>query len=196
MKREELLEKGYTEEQVTDLLNTFHNANNEVKKENENLRKELESKSQLEEQAREYKAQLDKINEANLTEQERIAKEREEADKYLSNAKKINNTAKAKEILAGLDVDDSLIATLISDDETMTINNANMLKSKIESVRELAIKTTKEEISNLNVKPTPSNIPQTDDGCMTLEKLNSMSLTEQLNFKRENPEEYAKLNNI
>lgn len=193
MKREDLLAKGYTEEQVTDLLNTFHSANNEVKKENETLRKELETKSNVEAKASELQKQLDAINEANLTEQEKIAKEREEAEKYLSNAKKINNTAKAKEILAGLDVDDGLIATLVSDDETLTINNANMLKSKIENVRELAIKSTKEEISNLNVKPNPSNIPQSDD-VMTKEKFNSMSLTDQLIFKRENPEEYAKIN--
>lgn len=192
MKREELLEKGYTEEQVTDLLNSFHNANNEVKKENESLRKALESKNALEEQNKSLQSQLDAINEANLTEQEKIAKEREEADKYLSNAKKINNTAKAKEILAGLDIDDTLIATLVSDDEQTTINNANLLKNKINTVREVAITTTKEQLANLDVKPNPTNIPQEDTG-MTLEKLNSMSLTDQLMFKRENPDVYADL---
>ena len=192
MKREELLEKGYTEEQVTDLLNAFHSVNNEVKKENESLRKALESKNALEEQNRTLQSQLDAINEANLTEQEKIAKEREEADKYLSNAKKINNTAKAKEILAGLDIDDTLVATLVSDDEQTTIANANLLKNKINTVREVAITTTKEQLANLDVKPNPTNIPQ-DDAGMTLEKLNSMSLTDQLMFKRENPDVYADL---
>lgn len=194
MKREELLEKGYTEEQVTDLLNSFHNANNEVKKENESLRKALESKNALEEQNKSLQSQLDAINEANLTEQEKIAKEREEAEKYLSNAKKINNTAKAKEILAGLDIDDTLIATLVSDDENSTVANANLLKAKIENIREVAITTTKEQLANLDVKPKPSNIPQ-DDGIMTLEKFNKMSMTEQAIFKRENPDVYAELNN-
>lgn len=195
MKREDLLAKGYTEEQVTDLLNTFHNANNEVKKENESLRRELENKSQVEAKAQELQSQIDKINEANLTEQERIAKEKEEADRYLSNAKKINNTAKAKEILAGLDIDDTLIATLVSEDENATINNATLLKSKLDSVREIASKNAREELSNLNVKPEPSNVPQSDEGSMTLEKFNKMSLIEQVNFKRENPEVYANLNN-
>ena len=193
MKREDLLAKGYTEEQVTDLLNTFHSANNEVKKENENLRKELENKTQVEAKANELQKQIDAINEANLTEQERIAKEKEEADRYLSNAKKINNTAKAKEILAGLDIDDTLIATLVSEDENATINNASLLKSKLESVREIASKNAREEISNLNVKPEPSNVPQSDEGSMTLDKFNKMSLTEQVNFKRENPDVYANL---
>lgn len=194
MKREELLEKGYTEEQVTDLLNSFHNANNEMKKENESLKKALESKSALEEQNKSLQSQLDAINEANLTEQEKIAKEREEAEKYLSNAKKINNTAKAKEILAGLDIDDTLIATLVSDDENSTVANANLLKAKIENIKEVAITTTKEQLANLDVKPKPSNIPQ-DDGIMTLEKFNKMSMTDQAIFKRENPDVYAELNN-
>lgn len=189
MKREELLAKGYTEEQVTDLLNTFH----EVKKENENLRKVLEGKNALEEQNQNLQKKLDAINEANLTEQEKIAKEREEAEKYLSNAKKINNTAKAKEILAGLDIDDTLIATLVNDDEQATINNANLLKAKIENIREVAITTTKEQLANIDVKPTPSNIPQ-DDGVMTLEKFNKMSMTDQAIFKKENPEVYAEIN--
>ena len=84
MKREDLLAKGYTEEQVTDLLNTFHSANNEVKKENENLRKELENKTQVEAKANELQKQIDAINEANLTEQERIAKEKKkQIDIYL-----------------------------------------------------------------------------------------------------------------
>ena len=192
MKREELLAKGYTEEQVTDLLNSFHSAQNEVKKENETLRKELESKSSLEVQNQNLQKQLDAINEANLTEQEKIAKEKEEADRYLSNAKKINNTAKAKEILAGLDIDDTLIATLVSDDENATINNATLLKTKIENVKEVAITTTREQLANLDVKPNPTNISQKDTG-MTLEKLNSMSLTDQLMFKRENPDVYAEL---
>ena len=192
MKREELLAKGYTEEQVTDLLNTFHNVNNEVKKENESLRKELEDKSALEVKNQELQKQIDAINEANLTEQEKIAKEREEADKYLSNAKKINNTAKAKEILAGLDIDDTLVATLVSDDENSTIANANLLKAKIENVREVAITATKEQLANLDVKPNPTNIPQ-DDAGMTLEKFNSLSLTDQMLFKRENPDVYAEL---
>lgn len=195
MKREELLAKGYTEEQVTDLLNSFHSAQNEVKKENETLRKELESKSSLEVQNQNLQKQLDAINEANLTEQEKIAKEKEEADRYLSNAKKINNTAKAKEILAGLDIDDTLIATLVSEDENATITNANLLKNKLNTVREVAITTTKEQLANLDVKPNPTNIVQQDDGVMTEEKFNAMSLTDQAIFKKSNPDIYNQIMN-
>ena len=187
MKREELLAKGYTEEQVTDILNTFHGIN----KENETLKSQLQSSKGSNE---ELQKQLDAINEANLTEQQKLEKEKAESEKYLANAKRIYNTAKAKDILAGLDVDDTLINSLVSDDENTTISNANLLKTKLEAVKDLAIKKTREEIANLNVKPTPTNIPQESD-VMTAEKFNKMSMTDQMMWKRENAEEYNNLFN-
>ena len=185
MKREELLAKGYTEEQVTDILNTFHGLN----KENEKLKNDLQTKDSTNV---ELQNQLNAINEANLSEQEKIAKKEAEIEKNLANAKKIYNTAKAKEILAGLDIDDNLISNLISDDENVTINNATLLKSKIEEVREATIKKTKEEIANLNVKPTPTNIPQGDD-LMTKEKFVKLSLTEQKAWKDQNESAYNEM---
>ena len=65
MNRETLLEKGFSEEQVTEILNTFHNSNNEIKKQLE------ETKKQVEVDKAELQKQLDAINEANLTEQEK-----------------------------------------------------------------------------------------------------------------------------
>ena len=41
MKRETLLEKGYTEEQVTELLNEWHEANANLTKENEKLKSDV-----------------------------------------------------------------------------------------------------------------------------------------------------------
>ena len=187
MRREELLAKGYTEEQVTDILNTFHGIN----KENESLKSELQTSKGSNE---ELQKQLNAINEANLTEQEKIAKKEAEIEKNLANAKRIYNTAKAKDILAGLDVDDTLINSLVSDDENVTINNATLLKTKLETVKDLAVKKTREEIANLNVKPTPTNIPQEPEG-MTVDKFNKMTMTEQAMWKRENADEYNNLFN-
>lgn len=190
MKREELLAKGYTEEQVTDLLNTFHTINNE----NKVLKNEVESKKELVEQNLELQKQLDEINKANMTEQEKLSAEKAEIEKNLANSRKIYNTAKAKEILAGMDIDDDLIKTLVSDDEAQTIANATLLKSKIDTVIETTEKQTKDKITSLNVHPQPTNVPQGDDE-MTLDKFNKLGMTDQIIFKRENPEKYEEIMN-
>ena len=190
MKREDLLAKGYTEEQVTDLLNTFHGVNEENKK----LQNELNNKKSLETQNQELQKQLDEINKSKMTEQELLAKEKEEIEKNLAESRIIKNTAKAKDILAGLDIDDKLISTLVSDDENKTIEMANLLKTKLDNDKEKYIKETKESIANLNAKPTPTNIPQSDDK-MTAEKFENMTLTEQVMWKKENAQEYENLFN-
>lgn len=190
MKREDLLAKGYTEEQVTDLLNTFHSINSE----NKLLKDEVKSKQDIVNQNLELQRQLDEVNKANMTEQERLASEKAEIEKNLANSRKIYNKAKVKEILAGEDVDEQLIDNLVNEDETVTINNANLFKKALDGLKETVAKQTKESIANLNVTPNPTNIPQDDDS-MTLEKFNKLSMTEQVVFKRENPEAYNELMN-
>ena len=190
MKREDLLAKGYTEEQVTDLLNTFHSINSE----NKLLKNEVESKQELVNQNLELQRQLDEINKANMTEQEKLETEKAEIEKNLANAKKIYNKAKVKEILAGENIDEQLIDNLVSEDEATTIANANLFKTTLEGLKETVAKQTKESITNLNVKPSPTNIPQGDD-TMTAEKFNKMTLTEQVMWKRENAQEYEQIFN-
>lgn len=191
MNREELLEKGFTEEQVTEILNTFHSKNNDMKKQIESLNSQVESLKNVEGEKAELQKKLDAINEANLTEQERLEKEKQEIEKNLAESRVIKNTAKAKDILAGLDIDDDLISTLVSEDETKTINNANLLKTKLETVKNVAITSTKEQLANLDVKPTPSNTTQ--DGVMTWDTYTKLSQEEQSKFQQEHPDEFAKL---
>lgn len=190
MKREELLAKGYTEEQVDEVLNIYHQNDKKVKE----LQKQVEEAETYKASANELKKKLDDINEANLSEQEKLAKKEAEIESRLSNAKKIENTAKAKEILASYDVDDELISRLVSEDTNDTINMANLFKSKIDAVKTTVATETREKLANADVKPNPTNISQQDEG-MTLEKLRAMSMTEQLMFKRENPDIYAELTN-
>lgn len=190
MKREDWLAKGFTEEQVTDILNQFHEVNNE----NKLLKSEKEKNDSLVNQNQELQKQLDEINKANMTEQEKLANEKAEADKYYSNAKKIYNTAKVKEILAGENVDENLIARLVTDDEQESINNATLFKTTLTNVKEVTEKQTKETLVNANVKPTPTNIPQQDD-TMTPEKFSKMTMTEQTLWKRENAQEYDEMFN-
>ena len=188
MKREELLEKGYSEEQVTELLNMFHGVNDENKK----LQNEINNKKELETKNAELQKKLDDINKANMSEQERLQKEKEEIERNLANSKKIYNTAKVKEILAGYEIEDELIDRLVSSDENDSINNANLFKSRIDMIKANTEKDYANKISNLDVKPSQTNIPQ-DNGKMTSEKLSKMTLTEQMLWKKEHEEEYDQI---
>ena len=191
-KAREILGENATEEQITNLLNQWHiDESNKVK--------DLESKvNNLTEQNSKYsdydsiKQQLDDINKANMTEQEKLEQMKKETEQNLKNSRIIVNTAKAKDILVGLDLDDDIINMLVSDDETKTISNANKLKAKFESQKETIAKETKESLVTMNVQPSISNIPQQSD-VMTMDKFMDMSAEEQNKFIQEHPEEYNNL---
>ena len=188
MKREVLLEKGYSEEQVTDLLNMFHEQNQK----NNDLQNEVNKLKGFETKFNEIQTQMDEINKSKMTEQEKIDAAKKEADDYLNKSRIIYNTAKAKEILAGYDVSDELIQNLVNGDETSTINSANQLKSLLDDKIEKTAIKIKDEISNKDVKPTPSNIPQQDD-TMTIEKFGKLSMTEQKQWKDAHLDEYHEM---
>jgi len=191
-KAREILGENATEEQITNMLNQWHiDESDKVK--------DLESKvNNLTEQNSKYsdydaiKKQLDEINKANMTEQEKLEQMKKEAEQNLKNSRIIVNTAKAKDILVGLDLDDDIINMLVSDDETATVNNANKLKAKFESQKETIAKETKESLVTMNVQPTISNVPQQSDA-MTNEKFLSLSAEEQDKFIKEHPEEFNNL---
>jgi hypothetical protein len=188
MKREDLLAKGYTEEQVTDILNTLHSVSKDKDKQIADLQSEVLTKDEYVTKYNAAQHQLDEMNKANMTEQEKFEAMKKEAETNLRNSKIIVNKAKAKEILSGLDIDESLIDTLVSEDEQATINNANLLKNRFTTFKDTVEKQTRESITNLNVKPETTNVPQQDDGVMTLDKFYKMSNEEQIKFVNENPE--------
>lgn len=186
MKREELLAKGYTEEQVTDILNTLHSMSKDKDKQIADLQSEVLTKGEYETKYNAVQHQLDELNKANMTEQEKFEAMKKEAEINLKKSKLIVNRAKAKEVLSGLDIDEGLIDTLVNEDETITLNNATMLKNRFTTFRDTIEKQTRESITNLEKKPTPTNIPQ-DDGAMTLDKFNMLSNDEQIKLISENP---------
>ena len=188
MKRDELLEKGYTEEQVTDILNTFHKINSE----NQKLQSQVENDKTILTKYEELQKQIDESNKAKLSEQEKLELKIKEADKKLASANKIYNTAKAKEILAGLNVDNELLESLVSDDENVTVTRANAFKNQFQAYKEEIEKNTRAQIANLDVKPKPTNITQ-DDGIMTKDKFFKMTMTEQKLWKDEHIDEYHNL---
>lgn len=193
LKREDFLEKGYSEEQITDLLNMFHSDRQNDLTEMENLKK---TNNEISQKFNNVNGELQKIKNANLTEQEKIEKMLKEAQETVerANAKeksanKVYNKAKAKEILAEYNLDDGLIDTLVTDDETLTLKNVNDWKKAIDNMNQNIIKKTKEEISNIDVRPNPTNVVQQPDG-MTQEKFDKMTLTERKLLKDNDPETY------
>lgn len=184
-----ILGEGATEEQVTNLLNSFHNAEKVKNDKIAQLESQLNNVSDYDD----IKKQLDDINKANLSREEQIALKEKEAEQKLANASIILNTTKAKEILAGFDLDDETISMLVSDDEAKTINNATKLKEKFDSLKENVAKETKETLTNVDLTPSITNVNQGEEDEMTMEKFMNMSADEQEKFINENPEKFENL---
>ena len=186
--REELLAKGYTEEQVTDLLNMYHTQNSEIS----NLNKQLESKNEIETKYTALQKQLDDINKANMSEQEKFEQMKKETEQNLANSKKIYNKAKAKEILAGYDIEDDIINSFVTEDETATINGVNLFKTRLDTIIADTTKKVQDNIASIDVRPNASNNPN-QDAAMTFEKFSQLSAEEQEKFVTEHPQEFQNL---
>lgn len=183
-----ILGEGATEEQITNLLNSFHSAE---KSKNDKIAT-LESQLQQYSDYDAIKTKLNEIETANLTREQQIALSEQQAKENLAKSKVILNTTKAKEILSGLDLDDETISMLVSDDEQKTINNATRLKAKFDSMKETITKETTENLMNTDLKPSISNVNQNEDA-MTIDKFSNLSAEEQEKFINEHPEEFEKL---
>lgn len=191
MKRDDIkniLGENATEEQITNLLNAFHNSTKEAKDKIEELNNKLSKVSDYDT----IKKQLDDINKANMTEQEKLEEQKKEIEQNLKTSRIIVNTAKAKEILAGENVDDKLIASLVNDNLDDTIAKANMFKETLTNLKESVEKKTRESLTTADLKPSITNVVQGED-VMTFEKFSKLSASEQEKFIAEHPEEFEKL---
>lgn len=196
MNREEarkILGEGATEEQITNLLNSWHIQESAKVKELESQVNNLTEQNNKYSDYDSIKQKLDEINKANMTEQEKLEQMKKEAEANLKNSRIIVNTAKAKEILTGLDLDDDLISLVVSDNADKTIANANKLKAKFDSQKDIIAKQTKETLINVDLKPTVSNVNQNDDGVMTFAKFGALSAVEQEKWINEHPNEFENL---
>lgn len=184
----EILGEGATDEQVSAILNAFHSDIDAKEKEITSLTSKLQNQKDYDD----IKKQLDDINKANMSEQEKLAEQKKEIEKNLRESKIIVNTAKAKEILAGLPLTDDIINSIVRDDEQATITNATNLKTQMESLKSETDKKVREELANIDLKPAITNVSQ-DGGAMTWEKFEGLSIEEQNKFEEEHPEEFANL---
>lgn len=186
MKREDLLEKGFSQEQITDILNMWHNNNS---KKEQDLQSQIDDLKGFEAKYNQAQKQLDDIKKANMSDQQKLEEALKDAEAKQKMANKIYHTAKAKEILAGYNLDDSLIERLVTDDEVSTIANANLFKQTLDNRDESITKKVQSELTKVDVKPTPTNVPTGTD-IMTKEKFTKMSMSEQKIWKDANIEQY------
>ena len=185
-----ILGEEATEEQISNLLNNVHNSLKTKEDEIKTLREKVDSQGDYDS----IKAQLDEINKAKMSEEEKIAAKLKEAEQKKAEADIIYNTAKAKEILSGYNVPEDLVKSLVKPDEATTISNANMLKSQMDTLKDKVTKDVTDKIASLDVKPNPTNVPQGDDK-MTREKFEKMTMLEQKQWKDENLDAYHEMYN-
>lgn len=186
-----ILGEGATEEQIKGILDKFHEKDNDARANATELAKSKADLLKAQSELANVQSQLDDINRANMTAQEQIEADRKAAQENLANSKKIFAKAKAQEILASVGInDEELINSLVSDNVELTEKNANIYVNTIKTVQENAVKKTKEDLANLDLKPNPSN--SSNEG-MTWEKFQTLSDEEQNKFALENPTEFANL---
>ena len=191
MKRDDIkniLGEGASEEQITNLLNAFHNSSKEAKNKIDELNAKLSKISDYDD----IKKKLDDINKANMSEQEKLEADKKLTAETLKKAQIIYNTAKVKEILSGESVDDNLISNLVTDNEEVSIANANALKQTLTNLKDSVEKKTRESLATANLKPSITNVTQGED-VMTFEKFSKMSAIDQEKFITEHPDEFDKL---
>lgn len=197
MNREEIIEilgEDIDAKKVSSLLDKFHTSSKnsektieELNKTIKNLEKDINSKSDYDA----IKKQLDDINKANMSEQEKLEEMKKEVEQNLHESRITKNKAKALEILAGENVDEDILSSLVSEDLDITISKATKMKETFDNLRETTSKKTKEDLLNIDAKPSIENKVQ--DGVMTWEKFQTLSSDEQNKFAEENPELFEKL---
>ena len=190
-----ILGEEATEEQITNLLNNYHIQESNKVKELENQINSLSEQNSKYSDYDEIKSKLNEIEKANMSEQEKLDAQKKEIETNLKTSRIIVNTAKAKEILAGLDLDDDIISLVVSDDADKTVASANKLKAKFDSTKELVAKETKESLTNLNLDPTLPNVNQGEgeDVIDTFEKFGKLTAVEQEKWINEHPNEFENL---
>lgn len=192
-KARQILGEGATEEQVTNFLNEWHKEKSEEKTQYETQLKDLQNQISKYSDYETIKKENESFKQSQMTEQEKLEQMKKETEKNLKDSRIIVNTAKAKEILAGLDLEDDLIDLVVSDDSEKTVEKANKLKAKFDSQKDIVAKQTKETLINVNLNPTISNVNQNDE-VMTFEKFSNLSADEQNEWLTQNPNGLETLN--
>lgn len=188
-----ILGENATEEQITNFLNNYHLNENAKVKELQDQLDALKSENSKYSDYDTIKTKLNQIEQANMTEQQKIDQMKKETENNLRESRIIVNTAKAKEILAGENIDEKLIASLVDDNLENTIAKATMFKQTLTNLKDSVAKQTKESLVNADLKPTIPNV-NPNENVMTLDKFSNMSAEEQNKWLQDNPNGLENLN--
>jgi hypothetical protein len=188
-----ILGENATEEQITNFLNNYHVNENAKLKELQDQVNALKSENSKYSDYDTIKSKLTAIEQANMTEQQKIEQMRKEAEADRREARLIVSRSKAKEILAGENVDEKLIERLVDDNLENTIANATIFKQTLTNLKDSVAKQTKESLVNADLKPSIPNVNPNQD-VMTLDRFSDMSAEEQNKWLQENPNGLENLN--
>lgn len=198
MTREEakkLLGESATEEQITALLEKFHQEQDDLKKQVTTLEADNKKLSNSNTELQEYKTKYTELEKNNMTKEQLLEAREKELVEKTKKTDLLNNSIKAKSILIGAGITEDraeeLVNSIVKEDEAATLASANLLAQSFKVTEENAIKKTKEELLTSNIKPNPSNIMH--DSTMTKENFFKLSQKEQNKFIQENPEAFYNL---
>ena len=189
-----ILGETATEEQITNFLNNYHLNENAKVKELQDQLSELKSENSKYSDYDAIKSKLNEIEQANMTEQQKIEQMKKETENNLRESRIIVNTAKAKEILAGESIDEKLIDSLVDDNLENTIAKATMFKQTLTNLKDSVAKQTKESLVNADLKPTIPNVNPNENVIDSFEKFANLSAEEQSQWLQDNPNGLEKLN--
>lgn len=194
-----LLGENATDEQVTALLNSVHTELDAKDSQIKELTTQLSNSTSKIGELTGYEAELKKIKESQMSEQEKFEQQKAELQAKLSATNKLSNSIKAKSVLINAGIPskraETLVNKFVKDDEQETLDLANEFVNEINSVKELTAKQVKDDLSKLDVTPSGSNVQPSKAGgdVMTMEKFNALSAVEQNKFVEEHPDEFANL---
>ena len=189
-----ILGETATEEQITNFLNNYHLTENAKVKELQDQLNALKSESSKYSDYDAIKSKLTEIEQASMSEQEKLEQMKKETEENLRQSRIIVNTAKAKEILAGEDINDELINSLVDDNLDNTVAKATMFKETLTNLKDSVAKKTKESLVNTDLKPSIPNVNPNENVIDSFEKFANMSAEEQNKWLQENPNGLDKLN--
>ena len=182
-----ILGESATEEQITNFLNNYHLNENAKMKELQDQLNVLKSENSKYSDYDTIKSKLNEIEQASMTEQQKLDQMKQETEKNLRESRIIVNTAKAKEILAGENIDEKLIESLVDDNLDNTIAKATMFKQTLTNIKDSVAKQTKESLVNADLKPTIPNVNPNENVIDSFEKFANLSAEEQDKWLQENP---------